>query len=299
MIARAYFFLATTAFLWAGNAVAGKLAVGHASPLLLVTLRWLVAVIVIVAIGYRQIARDWPVIRTKLPLLGLMGAVGFTMFNDLFYTAANYTTAINIVIIQAGMPLIIFLANFALFRIRVTGAQWVGFALTLCGVLTVAAQGSLTVLMHLHLNRGDALMLVAIVCYGLYTVWLRWMPNIHMFSFMAALSVAALIASLPFAGYEVASGHAIWPDAQGWAVVVYIGLFPSLLSQMCFAAGTAIIGSNRAGLFVNFVPVFGAVLSVLILGEHLHAYHFAALALVIGGVTLAQRRRRPPAEVSP
>lgn len=292
MIARAYFFLATTAFLWAGNAVAGKLAVGHVSPFLLVALRWVVASSVIVVIGHRHIARDWPEIRRHLPMLATMGAIGFTVFNILFYTAARYTSAINIVIIQAGMPLVIFLTNLALFRIRVTGAQWLGFALTLTGVATVAAQGSLLQLMHLHLNRGDALMLVAILCYGLYTVALRWMPKIHMISFMATLSVAALITSLPFAGYEIARGQAIWPDQRGWMIVVYIGLFPSLLSQMCFAAGTAIIGSNRAGLFVNFVPVFGAVLSVAILGEALHAYHLAALALVVGGVTLAQRRAR-------
>lgn len=295
MVARAYLFLAITAFLWAGNAVAGKLAVHHVSPFLLVTCRWVVAVVVILAIGHRRVVKDWPVIRANLPLLAAMGAIGFTMFNILFYTAANYTTAINIVIIQAGMPLIIFLANFALFRTRVTGTQWLGFVLTLGGVLTVAAKGSLHQLLHLRLNEGDALMLVAIVCYGLYTVALRWMPKIHMFSFMAALSVAALIASLPFAGYEIARGQAIWPDPRGLLIVIYIGLFPSLLSQMCFAAGTAIIGSNRAGLFINFVPVFGAVLSVAILGEHLHPYHFAALALVIGGVTLAQRRQRAAA----
>lgn len=292
MIARAYLFLFITAFVWASNAVAGRLAVGHVSPFLLVLIRWGVATLVVVVLGHRYVRRDWPVIRANLPMLAAMGAVGFTAFNILFYTAATYTSAINIVIIQAGMPLVIFLTNFALFRIGVTGAQWMGFVLTLGGVLMVAAQGSLHALTHLRLNHGDALMLVAIVCYGLYTVALRWMPKIHMLSFMATLSVAALITALPFAGWEIATGTVIWPDMSGWAIGVYVGLFPSLVSQMCFAAGTAQIGSNRAGLFVNFVPVFGAVLSVAVLGEALHLYHVAALVLVMGGVTLAQRRAR-------
>ncbi|WP_102225583.1 DMT family transporter [Acidimangrovimonas sediminis] len=293
MITRAYVFLLLTALVWASNAVAGRLAVGHVSPFVLTTLRWAIAVVAVGLVGHRRLRHDWPVVRRHLPMLAAMGTVGFTLFNATFYTSARYTTALNMLIIQAGMPLVIFLANFVLFRTRVSAAQFAGFALTLAGVLTVAAQGSLGVLLNLHLNHGDALMLLATTFYGLYSVSLRWMPEIHLLSFMIVLSVAALITSLPFSGFEIATGAAHGPDTAGLAIALFTGIFPSLVAQMSFAAGNRLIGSNRAGLFMNFVPVFGAILSVLVLGERLKPYHAAALVLVVGGVALAQKTRRP------
>ena len=292
---RAYLFLVTTALFWGCNAVAGRLAVGHISPFLLTSTRWGLAAVYASALGWRYLRHDWPVLRRNLPLLAAYGTVGFTLFNATYYTAANYTTAINIVIIQSGMLLVIFIANFLLFRHRVTGPQALGFLLTLAGVAVTASNGSLDQLMKLHLNRGDALMLLAIVFYGSYTAALRWKPRVHWLSFMAALSTAAFIASIPFTAYEVSTGAVIWPDARGMAIGVFTSLFPGLIAQATFIAGTELIGSNRAGLFINLVPIFGALLSVAILHEQLHLFHILALALVLSGVALAERRRRQAA----
>lgn len=291
MALRAYALLTLTALFWGGNAVAGRLAVGHVSPFLLTSLRWGLCFAAAAVLAAPHFRRDLAAMRLHAGLLIAYGVVGFTAFNAIYYTAAIYTTALNILIIQAGTPLIVFAISFALHRTRVTGAQAAGFLLTLIGVLATAANGSLSVLLHLHLNRGDALMLAAILCYGGYTAALSLKPKMHWLSFMAAISGAAFAASLPLTFWEVARGSLHWPDAQGWGVVLYAAFCPGLVAQASFIAGAGLIGGNRAGLFVNLMPIFGAVLSVALLGETLRPYHFLGLGLVLAGLALAERRR--------
>ncbi|RWL44603.1 MAG: DMT family transporter [Mesorhizobium sp.] len=284
----AYLFLLSTMLLWGGNSVAGKLAVGHVSPMTLVFLRWLMAVLILLPVGWRTLREDWPEVRSHWKLLAGLGACGFTIFNVIFYTALNYTTAINVSIEQAAIPIVIILANFMLFRLRVQPLQIVGVALTIVGVALTASHGDLGQLLKLNLNFGDAIMLVAVLCYSLYSVGLRLKPAIRWQSFMLALSIAALLISLPFVTWEIAAGRAIMPDASGWALTLYTALGASVISQVLYIKGNELIGANRAGLFINLVPIFGTLLSVLIVGEQFQPYQAFALALVLGGIALAE-----------
>lgn len=292
MLRTAYLLLLTTALLWGGNAVAGKLAVGHVSPLLLTTIRWGLAVVIMLLIGGAQLRRDWAVVKRNFVLLFALGAVGFGLFNAIIYSALNYTSAINVSIEQAGMPMVIFIANFLLFRMRVSWAQIVGFLLSLAGVILTASHGSLARLLSLDVNFGDALMMVGIVLYGGYTVALRLKPQIHWQSLILVLGFSAFVSSLPFAAWELAAGEAIWPDTKGWIIAAYTAIFPSLVSQVCYIRGIEMIGANRAGLFINMVPIFGTLLSVILIGEDFRPYHALAMAMVLGGIWLAENSSR-------
>ncbi|RWE26020.1 MAG: DMT family transporter [Mesorhizobium sp.] len=291
----AYLFLFLTTLLWGGNSVAGKLAVGHVSPMTLVFLRWVMAVMILLPIGWRALREDWPQVRRHWLLLAGLGACGFTFFNVIFYTALNYTTAINVSIEQAAIPIVIIIANFALFRLRVRHLQIVGVALTIMGVALTASHGDLAQLLKLGLNYGDAIMLVAVLCYSLYSVGLRLKPAIRWQSLILALSLAALLTSLPFFVWEVAAGRAIVPDARGWAIAAYTALGASVVSQIFYIRGNELIGANRAGLFINLVPIFGTLLSVLIVGEKFQLYQGLALVLVLGGIALAEYSGRKAA----
>jgi drug/metabolite transporter (DMT)-like permease len=289
LLNRAYLYLVLATLCWGGNAVAGKLAVGHISPMMLTFLRWFFAVAIIFAISLPQLVRDWPVARKHLPVLAFFGIVGFTTFNATLYTALKYTTAINVTIEQAAIPMLIFLFNFALFRMRVSWAQIGGFSLTLLGVALTASHGDLMSLLQLELNFGDALMIIALLAYAVYTVSLRWKPPVHWRTLMALPAMFALLTSLPLVGWEVSNGTAIWPDRQGWVIAVYTAVFASLVAQTLYVFGVEGIGANRAGLFINLIPVFGTLLSVAILGEDLQLFHVIALVLALSGIAIAER----------
>jgi drug/metabolite transporter (DMT)-like permease len=288
----AYVLLLLTTLFWGGNSVAGKLAIGHVSPMLLTAARWGFAFVILLAIGLPRLQEDRQAIRNNLWLLTSLGAFGFAVFNVVLYSALLYTTAINVSIEQAGMPMLIILANFLLFGIRVTLAQIIGFLLSLAGIALTASHGNPVRLLELDVNFGDALMLLAVVVYGGYTVALRFKPAIHWQSLMIVLCGSALIASVPFVAAEFWYGALIVPDTRGWAVIAYTAIFPSILAQIFYIRGVELIGANRAGLFVNLVPIFGTLASILVLGEDFQFYHALAMVLVLGGIWLAEHSGR-------
>lgn len=289
--AKAYLLLAITTFIWGGNSVAGKIAVGHISPMLLTGIRWTVACTLLALFTSRQVREDWPEIRRHWALLFFYGAIGFTAFNVALYSALQFTTAINVVIEQAGIPMVIFAMNFLLFRMRVSAAQWIGFVITLFGVVLTATHGDPRRLLALDLNQGDVLMLFAVLVYAGYTVSLRYKPAIHWKSLIAVSAFSALVTTLPLVIWEAASGALIWPDAVGWTIALFAGIFPSLVSQVLYVWGVEMIGPNRAGLFINLIPVFGTLLSILLIGEAMEAFHVIALGLALGGIAIAEKGR--------
>lgn len=276
--------------IWGGNAIAGKFAVGNISPLMLTMCRWFLAATIMVIWGWSHLRHDWPVIRQNLAYLFFAGALGFAAFNGLLYTALKYSTAINITILQSAMPMFVFLLNFLVFGLRMHWAQAFGYSITLIGVLLVAGQGDFTRLASLDVNFGDLVMLVAVVVYSAYSVALRAKPSMHWMSFLAVLVISATIASIPMAAVEYALGETIMPtNVTGWTVVFYTALFPSIVSQGFWIRTNELLGGNTASLFFNLVPIFGALLAVLILGETFHVYHAIALTMVVGGIVIAQQ----------
>lgn len=289
MLRRAYFFLTVATLFWGGNTVVGKLAVGHVSPMVLNFSRWTIALLIISAISVPQLKKDWPQLRSNWLLMLAFGAIGYTAFNGALYTALKYTSAVNGAIAQGGIPVLIFILNFLLFRIPVSFVQIVGFAISFIGVAMTVSRGDINVLLSLSLNFGDALLLVAVVAYAVYTIALRWRPAIHWKSMMAGSALGASLSAIPLVVWEDASGHMILPDLIGWGIIAYAALLPSLISQVFYIMGVEGIGANRAGLFINLVPVFGTLLSLSLLGEALQPLHLIALALVLGGIAIAER----------
>jgi drug/metabolite transporter (DMT)-like permease len=285
---RAYLLLAFTALCWGGNAVLGRLAVGEVSPMALVTLRWLGALGLLVAFAHVQVRRDWPAIRKRLPFVAAMGAIGFTVFNGLFYVAAHWTTAVNIGIIQGSIPVFVLIGAFAAYRTRVAGLQVAGVFVTMLGVAIVASGGELARLASVALNFGDVLMIAACVLYAGYTLGLSRRPLVSPLSLFTGMAAAAFVSSLPLALAEAALGQFQWPTAAGWIIVGLVTLFPSFLAQITFIHGVTLIGPSRAGVFVNLVPVFASILALLVLHEPFRLFHAVALALVLGGIWLSE-----------
>jgi drug/metabolite transporter (DMT)-like permease len=295
---QAYIILCITTLIWGGNTVAGKMAVGHVSPMMLTGLRWVIACTVLLIFAAPQVRRDFPAIRRNWLLLLGYGTVGFTAFNAFLYSALQYTSAINAVIEQAGIPMVIFVMNYVLFRTTFSLAQIAGFTLTLGGVALTASHGDLTTLLSLDLNQGDAMMMAAVLVYAGYTVALRFKPEIHWKSLIAISALGALISSIPLVIWEFSTGRMIWPDMQGWVIVAYAGLLPSLVSQILYVRGVELIGPNRAGLFINTIPIFGTLLSITLIGEALQTFHIAAMGLVLVGIAVAERGRPRPAQTA-
>lgn len=246
----------------------------------------------------RRLVAEWPRLRPHWLRILLMGGFGYTAFNCLFYAAGAYTGAVNLALFQGAIPVLVIVLNRLAYRVAVSPGQAIGVALTIVGAGLAATHGDWSVLTHLAVNRGDVLVFGACLLYAGYTIFLPTRPNVSALAFFAAMAVAAMLTSLPPLALEWAAGHAVWPSREGWAMVAFVGLGPSLLAQLFFMRGVELIGPNRAGLFVNLVPIFGAILAVLLIGEPFGVTEGAALVLVLGGIACAERLK-PDVAVSP
>ena len=290
--ANAYLLLTLTTLMWAGNAIASRLAVGNISPMSLTSLRWVFVCTVLPWLMRRELRAHWPLLRSRWRFIAVMGAAGFTAFNALMYLAAYSTTAINIGILQGAIPIFVLIGAFLAYRTAIRGVQALGVLLTLLGVAVVASRGDWHILTQLAFVPGDIWMLGACTLYAGYTVGLRARPTMPGLVFFTALAIVACLVSLPLLAIEVASGGFFWPTPKGWLVLAFVVIGPSLISQLLFLRAVELIGPGRAGVFVNLVPVFAPILAVFILGETLSLYHGLALALVLGGIFVAERLGR-------
>ena len=290
---RPHILLIITMLAWAGNSIAGKLAVGYVSPMILTCGRWLIAVVFIWLISWREVQKDWPIIRANLRYLLLMGCAGFTLFNVLFYSAAKHTSGINISIEQAAIPLFIFIGNLLVFRIKTTTRQMAGFAVSIIGVILTVTGGNVLHILNAGLNFGDLLMLIAIVIYAGYSIGLKSKPQLHWKSFFTIMVTAAFMTSLPFVVWEISQATAIYPfTMRGFLVVLYAALLPSIVSQIFYLLAVEKLGANTCGLYINLVPIFGTLMAIAILGEPLRWHHAVALLLVVGGIVYAQTKNK-------
>lgn len=288
----AWLILFLTTLFWGGNVVAARLAIGTISPMVLVCLRWGIISVILSVTARGRLRHDWAVLRPSWRFVVLMGAFGFTIYNALYFEAAHWTPGVNLAIIQGVAPAFILIGAKCVFGQRIGAVRWTGLLLTLAGIVLVATRGDPVALMRLSFNGGDLLMIAASVIYATYTLALAARPKVSALGFFAGLAFAAFLTSVPLMLAEAAAGTAVWPDLTGLLVLAYVAIFPSLLSQVFFIRGVELIGPARAGLFYNLVPIIGVLLAVVFLGERLEWYDGAALALVVAGISLAERQRR-------
>jgi drug/metabolite transporter (DMT)-like permease len=281
--------LVLTTLIWAGHAIVGRLAVGQIGPMTLVCLRWTFAMIPVLVAARPSLSRDWPALRKSWRYMAVMGACGYTAFNALFYVAAHRTSALNLSILQGAIPALVLIGARFFLGVRFTAAQGLGALITMVGVVTIAAQGDPARLAALSFNAGDVMMIVAVILYAGYTVGLRERPRVSPLSLLAGMALAAFVSSVPLMIWEIATGGFVWPTALGLATLLYAALGPAFAAQVLFIRGVELIGPGRTGVFVNLVPVFGAIMAVVILGEPFALYHVLALLLVVGGIAIAQR----------
>ena len=284
---RAFLLLGLVMLLWAGNSIVARAVRFDVPPLALALGRWTFASLLLVPFAIPALRRDWPALLRGWKIVLALGLLGVGCFNALLYTGLRYTTATNALLLQAAIPALVLLFERLLFGTRAGRLQLCATALSMVGVCVVVFQGDPAHVLAMHFGFGDVLILITVVIWALYTVLLRLRPQTSKpISFIFATFVIGVIALAPFAVWEWSQGervHATWAAAGGLA---YVSIFPSIISYFIYNSAAAKVGAARAGQAITLMPVFGAFLSAALLGEQLHPYHFAGIALIVGGIVI-------------
>jgi drug/metabolite transporter (DMT)-like permease len=280
-----YFFPLLSALLWGINTLVSKLAAGVIAPAEIAFIRWLLAALLLLPFALRPLLRHRVLVARNWHRLAVLGALGGVVYQSLAYTAASYTSAINMGVLQALVPLLTILLSAMVFR-SVPSATTVGGAMvSLLGVLIVISGGHLAPLLAHGLNRGDAMMLAGCCSMAIYNTLLkRWEFDLPLLVCMWVQAVAASVMLLPF--YLLTDKHALTPVSGG--LILYAALGASIAAPLSWMAGSRRLGPARVSLFFNLVPLVTAVLAVLLLSEPFSRALLLGGALTLAGVVIVE-----------
>jgi drug/metabolite transporter (DMT)-like permease len=292
---------------WAGNAVVGRMLVGAMPPVAMNAMRWALVALLLLPLAWR-VLRQPRQLAGRWPYLLALGVLGIGSYNALQYLALQTSSPVNVTLIGASVPIWMMLVGWAGFGQCLVAWQWLGAALSLCGVLLVMGQGDLGVLWHLKVTPGDALMLLASLVWALYS-WLLahppalmrgpHRPDWNWAEFLFVQALLGLLWATACSGLEALwlgdSAPQVWPGSrwQVWAGLGFIAVVPSILAYRCWALGVQAVGPTTAGLFINLIPVFAALWAALFLGQMPRWYHPVALLLIASGILVTARAQAP------
>ncbi|MFI0399797.1 MAG: DMT family transporter [Thiolinea sp.] len=289
-----YLLLVLAASFWGGNFNIARAFNLEIPPMGLSFWRWAVAGLISLPFVWRPMRQQWPACKQHFPLVFALGILGVAGFNTLVYLGLQTTTATNGVLMQSVNPIFIIILSSLLLGEFASKRQWLGIFISLLGVLAILIQGQLANLLKLDFHAGDLIILLAVLDWSLYTVLLRKLPNelkgLPILGYTIAIGVLGI---LPLYLYEAFMTSRSMP--VNWisiSSVLYVAIFPSVLSYLFWNHGTQRIGANRAGQFAHVVPISGIIIAVLLLGEQLHLYHLLGISLVAVGIVLANYRHK-------
>ncbi len=273
---------------WAGNALVARATAGLLPPVGLSFWRWTMALLLLLPFTWRALWSHRQVLIIRWLRVAVLAALSISSYNTLLYLAAQSTTAINITLVNTGLPVAAFIWSIVLLRQWPTWMTLLGAALSFIGLLLILTLGEPARLLTLTFNPGDLIMVVAVLAWGLYSVLLRkWVmpvPGIVQLSAMLLFGVPLL---LPFYLWELSQTGAMPVSTDTVLAVGYTAIFASLVAYLAWNNGVRVLGPATASLFSYLMPVFAALLSVALLGETLHWYHLAGGSLTFLGLLLA------------
>jgi len=278
---------------WAGNALIARASAGVLPPIGLSFWRWTTALLLILPFTAKGIWTHRNVLQAHWKQLVVLAGLSITSYNTLLYLAAQSTTAINITLVNTGLPVAAFIWSLLLLHQWPTRASLFGALLSFVGLIIILSAGQPERLKALEFNNGDLVMVVAVLTWGLYSVLLRlWPLPVPGLILLAAMLICGVPLLLPLYLWEYSITGPILISKQTVGAVAYTAVIASLVSYLAWNNGVKVLGPATASLFSYLMPVFAALLGVLLLDERLQWFHLLGGALTFLGLMLATRSGR-------
>ena len=289
---KAYLMLVLATLFWAGNFIVGKAAfVENIPPMSLVFFRWLFVWLILLPFTYKEIIKYKEVIIKNLPLLFFLALTSVGLFNSFTYLALVYTQVINASLFNTAIPAMIILLCF-IFKIEKTNRfQIMGLILSVIGILSIITKLDANILLSLNFNKGDIIMIGGVITWGLYSSFLKKKKfTLPLLTLVHILCTLGLLFILPQFLFELSQGQIIKFDVNLGFILIYLALFPSIGSYYCWAGAVAIIGANRAGIFLSLIPLFSTIMAIFFFDEKFYFFHFIGSVLIVIGLFLSNKK---------
>ena len=288
----AYLLLFLTMLFWSGNFIVGKVAsMYEIPPFSLNFYRWFFAWLILFPFTYRELIKKKDYILNNIGFFVILGITSITIFNSIVYYSLNFTQVISGVLMISTIPVMIIFISFLLKIEKTNIFQILGVALSLTGVLFIITKADIELLINLDFNKGDLTMVFAMISWATYSALLKKKKyELTQVSLLQVVITFGLIFLIPIYFIEMNMGHLIKLEKPFYLTLAYVVLFPGLASFFFWIKGIALIGANRAGVFLHLMPIFGAVMAMIVFDEKFMFYHFLGAIFIFSGIILSNKK---------
>jgi len=286
---------------WSGNFIIGRSIHEDVGPMQLALFRWAGAAVIVLPIFIKSFSHIRRALRSHFLILSLLSLLGITAFNTLLYVGLQTTSATNALLINSSVPVLILLFSYFILKINVSIKQSVGIFLSTCGVVFLIIKGEVASLSLMAISNGDFWVIASSVSWALYSVLVRFKPkSLNDVEFFAAIVYIGLFwLILIYSFMDCSPTTDLMLFNKYYPQFLYVAIFPSVISYYFWHQGIKEIGANKTGQFTHLMPLFGAILAYIFLGERLHSYHVIGAFLIAAGIYLSLFSKREKTSIQP
>ena len=290
----AYLILVLTTIFWSGNFIVGKAASTYQiPPFSLNFYRWFFAGLILLPFTFKELIEKKRYIFDNIGFFAVLGITSITIFNSIVYYSLYYTQVISGILMISTIPVWIIFISSILNIERTNVFQIIGVIFSLTGVIFIITKADLEIIKNLDFNKGDLCMVVAMFSWAVYSALLkRKKYEISQFSLLQVVIITGLIFLTPIYLIELYLGNVIVLGMPFLLTLTYVVFFPGLASFIFWIKGISLIGANRAGVFLHLMPIFGAVMAMIIFDEKFMYYHIFGAIFIIAGITLSNKKKK-------
>ena len=288
----AYTLLVLASLCWSGNFIVGKFAtLFEIPPLTLNTFRWISVWLILIPFTFKEIYKNLAYIKKNLLTIAFMGVITISTFNSVVYFALNYTQVVNAVLVLAIIPAVTIVLS-SLMKVEKSNIfQIFGLILSIIGVGSIISNGDVQRIVSLSFNNGDLWMLVCVLSWALYSTLLKKNKfKLSQFSLIQIMVSVGVIFLIPQYFYEQSIGLELNFNKAFFLILFYVVVFPAIVAYYCWQKGVEIIGPNRATMFIQLMPLFSAVMAIIIFKEKFELYHFVGATFIVSGIYLSNKK---------
>ncbi|MBP7742163.1 MAG: DMT family transporter [Aliarcobacter sp.] len=289
-----YVFLVLAVLFWSGNFIFGRYISSSIEPVQLSFYRWFFVMVLFlpyIIINYKNLILG---LKKDALLLIVFGSLGIAGFNTFLYYGLQTTTATNALLINSSTPIFIIIISSFIFKTMITKVQTFGVVLSTLGVLYLILKGDINHILELEFNPGDFWILLAALDWALYSVLLKFKPKeLSSFEFLIITTViGVIILFFVFIFQDFGFEFNFVENKDVLYSLIYIVIFPSILSFYFWNRAIIEIGASKAGQSAHLMPIFGALLAYIFLDEVMQFYHIIGMIFIAIGIYLTMFYKR-------
>jgi len=285
-----YVKLLFTTLFWGGTFVAGKVVSQNVGPFSIAFQRFAIASILLILLTWK-IEGKLPALKKFqiLPVI-LLGMTGIFIYNVMFFKGLKIIEASRASLIIATCPVFITIFSAIFLKEKINLIKALGIIISICGAIIVISKGNIEQMFRTGLGLGELYVFCCVLSWVAYSlIGKAVMRNLSPLASVSYSSIVGAVALFIPACFEGLLQYFSNQSVLDWSCISYLGIFGTVIGFVWYYQGVQRLGPTKAGLFINFVPIFAILCAFIILREPITISLVVGTVLVISGVYLTNR----------